>query len=55
MLRSKTGLKASYAKHIYSSMNLVTLREFPVIVVIVDGSNIQFVTFVSEQIFLKIR
>jgi len=55
-LRSKTGLKASYAKHIiYSSMNLVTLREFPVIVVIVDGSNIQFVTFVSEQIFLKIR
>jgi len=49
MLCSKTGLKVSYAKHvIYSWMDFVTLHEFPIIVVIVDGSYIQFVTFVSE-------
>ena len=49
MLCSKRGLKVLYTKHvIYSSMNLVTLHEFPITVVIVDGSNIQFVTSVSE-------
>jgi hypothetical protein len=45
----KTGLKMSYAKHvIYSSMNLVTLHEFPIIVVIVDGLHILLITFVWE-------
>jgi len=49
MLCSRIGRKVSYSKHvIYSSMNVITLDEFPIIVDIVDGSNIQFVTFVSE-------